>query len=197
MKLEPYENQDGYRVSLTDEERDKLYKHIDSTTSSLGWGLAAYSGLRRWEIEHVRYKDLRERDNGDYFLRVWEEGAKGGKYRETPVPESLAIKIETIEETADVNPDDEVIDHHMRTVIRHVQQAAKDLGSDTGDEGWDYLGLHDGRRTFANSLLDADVSPLQVMEWGGWDDWRTFRDHYLTSFSEQHQHEELQKVSWM
>jgi hypothetical protein len=44
-------------------------------------------------------------------------------------------------------------------------------------------------------MLDSNVQELQVMAWSGHDDWRTFRDHYLTDFSEQHQSEELQKVA--
>lgn len=195
MQLEAYDKEDGFRISLTSEERESLYDEIDNTTSSIAWGLASYCGLRRQEIADVQFKDLRRRESGDYFLRVWE--GKGNKYRETPVPSSLAIRIQTIQETADVEEDDVVIDHSMRTCIRHVQAAARRLQESTDDEGWGFLGLHDGRRTFANSMLDADVSPLQVMQWGSWDDWRTFRDHYLTSFSEKHQHQELQKVDWM
>jgi len=76
----------------------------------------AYDGK---EIGDVQFKDLRRRDNGDYVLRVWE--GKGDKYRETPVPSSLAIRIQTVEETSDVDSSDEVIDHSMRTCIRHVK----------------------------------------------------------------------------
>jgi integrase len=130
-------------------------------------------------------------------VRVWEDGAKRSKYRETPIPQKIAIKINTILEETDVEPDDTVIDHSMRTVSRHVQSAAESREEETGDEGWLQIGLHDGRRTWANSLLDDDVSPLQVMQWGGWDDWRTFRDHYLQDFSEQKQSEEISKVEWI
>ena len=195
MQLESYEEEDGFRVSLTKEEREMLYEEIDNTTSSIAWGLASYSGLRRQEIAEVQFKDLRKRNTGDYFLRVWH--GKGDEYRETPVPSSLAIRIQTIEETTDVDSDDEVIDHSMRTCIRHVQAAAERLQDESGDEGWQYLGLHDGRRTFANSMLDSGVTALQVMDWGLWRSWRVFRDAYLAKFTEEHQHEELQKVDWM
>ena len=195
MQLESYEEEDGFRVSLTKEEREALYDEIDNTTSSIAWGLASYCGLRRQEIADVQFKDLRKRDTGDYFLRVW--SGKGDTYRETPVPASLAIRIQTIEETADVDSDDEVIDHSMRTCIRHIQAAADRLEKNSGDEGWSYLGLHDGRRTFANSMLDSGVTALQVMDWGHWQSWRVFRDSYLAKFTEEHQHEELQKVDWM
>jgi hypothetical protein len=72
MQLESYEEDDGFRVSLTKEEREALYDEIDNTTSSIAWGLASYCGLRRQEIGDVQFKDLRRRDNGDYVLRVWE-----------------------------------------------------------------------------------------------------------------------------
>ena len=195
MQLEPYEKEDGYRLSLTSDEREMLYDEIDNTTSSIAWGLASYSGLRRQEIGDVQFKDLRKRNTGDYFLRVW--SGKGDTYRETPVPSSIAIRIQTIQETAELEEDDFVIDHSMRTCIRHVKAAARRLQEQTGDEGWQYLGLHDGRRTFANTMLDSDISAIQIMAWGKWESWRVFREHYLSKFSEKHQHEELQKVDWM
>jgi len=44
MQLESYEEDDGFRVSLTKEEREALYDEIDNTTSSIAWGLASYCG---------------------------------------------------------------------------------------------------------------------------------------------------------
>ncbi|TKX38015.1 site-specific integrase [Halorubrum sp. CGM5_25_10-8B] len=193
MRLENYENQDGYRIVLSEKEREKLSDEVEETDSRIGWKLASQCGLRRQEIEHVRFKDIKKRDTGDWVLRVWEDGAKRSKYRETPVPSELAVQINTIAETVAEQESDEVISSSMRTVSRHIQAAAEGFS----DEGWNYISLHDGRRTWANALLDDDVSPLQVMMWGGWDDWQTFRDHYLQDFSEEHQSEEIAKVDWI
>jgi integrase len=195
MRLENYENQDGYRIVLSEKEREKLSDEVEETDSRIGWKLASQCGLRRQEIEHVRFKDIKKRDTGDWVLRVWEDGAKRSKYRETPVPSELAVQIKTLEETVANDENEEVISSSMRTVSRHIQAAAGELADE--DEGWNYLTLHDGRRTWANALLDNDVSPMQVMMWGGWDDWQTFRDHYLQDFSEEHQSEEIAKVDWI
>lgn len=193
--MEQYENQEGYRIVLTNNERQNLKESITNTKSRIAWSLASECGLRRNEIANVQYKHITQRDTGDYIVRVYE--GKGDKYRETPCPSNLAVQIKTIEETADVDRDDHVIDHSMRTCIRHLQRAAENLQNETNKDGYNYVGMHDGRRTWANSLLDDDVSPLQVMEWGSWDDWQTFRDHYLQDFSEKHQSEEIEKVNWI
>lgn len=193
--MENYENQDGYRIVLSENERDELSEKTEQTESRIGWKLASECGLRRGEVGYVRYKDLMKRDTGDWVLRVWEDGAKRSKYRETPIPSELAVQIRTLEETVADTPEQSVISSSMRTVSRHVQAAAAKLAEE--DEGWNYISLHDGRRTWANALLDDDVSPLQVMMWGGWDDWQTFRDHYLQDFSEEHQSEEIAKVDWI
>jgi hypothetical protein len=35
------------------------------------------------------------------------------------------------------------------------------------------------------------------MEWGGWEDWETFREHYLGAYSLDAQQRERQKVEWL
>jgi hypothetical protein len=46
-------------------------------------------------------------------------------------------------------------------------------------------------------LLEAGVLPSVVMEWGGWEDWQTFRDHYLAEFSPEALRRERGKVEWL
>jgi len=36
-----------------------------------------------------------------------------------------------------------------------------------------------------------------VMEWGGWRNWRTFREHYLGEFSPEAVRAEREKVGWI
>ncbi|OYR85059.1 integrase, partial [Halorubrum ezzemoulense] len=187
MRLDSYDNKNGYRVVLSDQEREEIRDRIYRTQSKIGWELASYCGLRRQEIEYVRHRDLRKRDTGDWILRVWEDGAKRSKYRETPVPETVATRIQTMAEVNDVSPDQSIIEVSMRTVQRWLKRFCGELALQYDDEGYRHIKLHDGRRTWANSLLDAGVSPMMVMQWGGWDDWRTFRDHYLQDFTEQKQ----------
>jgi len=35
------------------------------------------------------------------------------------------------------------------------------------------------------------------MEWGGWDNWQTFREHYLGAYSVEAEHRQLEKVDWL
>jgi len=41
------------------------------------------------------------------------------------------------------------------------------------------------------------VLPSVVMEFGGWTDWETFRNHYLSEFSPEALRRERRKLSWL
>jgi len=198
MRLKGYANKNGYAVSCNTSERDKISDTIDDINSNIAWGLASKSGLRRAEISNVKYKDIYKRDTGDWFVRVYEDGAKRSKYRESPVPDTLATQINTILETNDdISKDEYVVQKSMRQCTRDLKKACQKLAKSEGKETYKHITLHDGRRTFANTLLNDDIPPLQVMQWGGWDDWRTFRDHYLQDYSTDYQHEQINKVDWL
>jgi integrase len=110
---------------------------------------------------------------------VWESNAKGDKYREPPVPGEVVTIAETLAYQQD---DDELlIDVAGSTVYRWVRRAADRIEADTEDQGWAFLDVHDLRRTWGTYLLEQGVIPSVVMAWGGWEDWETFREHYLGS----------------
>ena len=68
----------------------------------------------------------------------------------------------------------------------------------TGDGGWTYLDIHDLRRTWGGHLLwDCGVLPAVVMSWGGWEDWETFRNHYLGEMSPVAAERECEKISFV
>jgi len=69
--------------------------------------------------------------------------------------------------------------------------------AETGEDGWEYVGPHDLRRSWGVRLLEAGVLPSVVMEWGGWEDWQTFRNHYLAEFSPEALRRERGKVGWL
>jgi integrase len=96
-----------------------------------------------------------------------------------------------------VAPDEPLIDRPTRWVQRAVERARNELRAETGDEGWQYVTPHDLRRTWGHLLIEDDVEPGIVMEWGGWENWETFREHYLGVYSMQKQREERDKVDWM
>lgn len=79
---------------------------------------------------------------------------------------------------------------------RWVEHAGKILQKETGEEGWGWVTPHDLRRSWGTQLLEADVSPWIVMEWGGWENWETFRDNYLGAPTASKQQAEQAKVGW-
>jgi integrase len=78
---------------------------------------------------------------------------------------------------------------------RHRSKTA--LQEATDDFGWQYLGMHDLRRTWATSLRSADVDAMVVCDWGGWDDLDTFLDHYRGTHTPEAQLREREKVDWL
>ena len=68
----------------------------------------------------------------------------------------------------------------------------------TGDEGWTYLDVHDLRQTWGGHLLwDCGVLPAVVMSFSGWEDWETFRNHYLGEMSPTAAERERKKISYV
>jgi integrase len=90
-----------------------------------------------------------------------------------------------------------LVDRSTRTIQRWVKTAGKRLYADTGDDGWTSLGPHDLRRTCGTLLVEREVESGLVMEWGGWEDWDTFREHYLGAYSLDAQQRGMEKVDWL
>jgi len=67
----------------------------------------------------------------------------------------------------------------------------------TGDEGWSFLSAHDLRRTWGTLLVDDEIEPGLVMSWGGWEDWETFREPYLGTYSTKAKNRARDKVDWL
>lgn len=190
MQLRAYDNRDGYALTLTKDERQRLMDDLETIGGKDLLALAAYSGARRDELAHARYKDIRSSDAGFYKLRIFEDGAKRSKYREAPIPRWLAERLRAGQDDAI----DLIRNHTMRTYDNRLNEAAEMLAKD--DEAWLHLSMHDLRRTAINSWLDDDTPRLMCMQWSGHDDWRTFRDHYLTNYSEQKQSEVIESFEW-
>ncbi|WP_310926016.1 tyrosine-type recombinase/integrase [Halogeometricum salsisoli] len=84
-----------------------------------------------------------------------------------------------------------------RSLRRWATSAAEIVREETGDDGWSYLAFHDLRRTWATALASADVDPLLVCDWGGWNDLNTFLEHYRGSHAPEAQRREREKVNWL
>jgi integrase len=128
------------------------------------------------------------------MLRV--HHSKGGKYRETPAPPTLATTIRTIE---DVRPDPSSAPlvglPSTRLIRRWITRATSAVDDD--DSGWEHLTPRDLHRTWATPLASADVDPLLVCDWGRLEDLEKFLDHYCGTFSSEARQRERETVDWL
>ena len=184
----------GRRVWLTESEVEQLMNVVEDTEARIGFRLMADSGLRTKEVLRTRPADVQslDGDSAGYKLRVWE--GKGDKYRETWLPDDLAESIRIYADMADLEPEDELISMSRRTLLRRLESAREALEAETGDEGWQYLSAHDLRRTWGTKAIEAGIVPTVVMQCGGWDDFKTFQDHYMGVHGDQVIAEEASKV---
>lgn len=194
MRMKNYPEDAGKMVWLSLEEVNQLIAAAGDTRRTMAISLGARSGLRSKEITEVTPADIVDTEAGPR-VRVWH--GKGDKYRETPLPTDLVSTINAYADVAELEPDDTLVNASTRTLERWVHQAGDRLRAETQDEGWKYVTPHDLRRTWGTLLVEDDVEPGIIMEWGGWEDWETFREHYLGAYSMKKQKQEQQKVSWL
>lgn len=192
MRLKDYDKRDGKRVWLGEREIQELITEAKTPRQRAAFLLGARCGLRRKEIVDVAPAHIVSADTGT-MLRVWK--GKGDKYRELPAPPELVTIVQTIGH--DIEPDEPVVDATGTTVYRWVQRAAERRYAETGERGWTFLDCHDLRRTWGVRLLEDGVLPSVVFEWGGWEDWITFRNHYLAEFSPEALRRERSKVDYL
>jgi len=195
MNLENYDDQDGMKAWLSEQEVQQLLDQFEDTEERIAVSLAVRCGLRSAEVLDIAPDHVVDTDAGT-MLRVW-ESAKTGEYRETPIPPNLATTIRTAGDMREQPTDAPLVDATTRTLRRWMEGATSDLLDETGDDGWQFVGMHDLRRTWATSLRSADVDAMVVCDWGGWDDLQTFLDHYRGTHTPEAQLRERQKVDWL
>jgi len=83
-----------------------------------------------------------------------------------------------------------------RTLRRWLEARREQLAED-GDSRWQYVTMHDLRRTWATQLKGAEVDALLVCDWGGWEDLETFLDAYRGTYAPDVQRREREKVEWL
>jgi integrase len=195
MNLQQHDQRDDMKVWLSQDEVEALLNAAQGTQQRIAFALGARCGLRSHEVLDVTPEDVVETDAGT-MLRVWH--GKGDQYRETPVPRELATTIRTVDDVRDADSSAALIEiSSTRSLRRWLRSAASDLEDQRNDVGWTHLGFHDLRRTWATALASADVDPLLVCDWGGWNDLDTFLEHYRGAFSPEAQQRERQKVRWL
>jgi integrase len=195
MHLQEHSNRDDLKVWLSQDEVNRLLDTTADTQQRIAIALGVRCGLRSHEVLDVAPEHLVDTDAGT-MLRVWH--GKGEQFRETPIPQELATTIRTVADVRDAPDSSSLLDvTTTRSLRRWLRTAADQLHEDTGDEGWTQLGFHDLRRTWATALAAADVDPLLVCDWGGWNDLETFLEHYRGTYSPEAQLRERDKVSWL
>ncbi len=195
MRLKDFPEDDGKRVWLSEKEIQQLLSHADDRIEvEIALTLMARSGLRRQEVVDVTFANARDTEIGP-VIRIWH--GKGDKYRETPIPADLLTTIHNLRRFDDREPDDPIVTVHDSTLYDWVSRARERCHAEAGDRGWLEVGPHDLRRSWGVRLLEAGVMPSVVMEWGGWEDWQTFRDHYLAEFSPEALRQQRSQVAWL
>lgn len=193
MRLDDYHSKDGKRVWLTADEIESLIDATNRTAEEIALTLGGKCGLRSNEIVSVTHNDFLHAPDG--FVRVWGDYAKRDKYREAPIPDGLESLVRGF--TTGKGADESVVDVDPSTVYRWLRKAAGERRAATGDEGWQYLKVHDLRRSWGGHLLwDCGVSPMAVMQFGGWEDWSTFKKHYMGEMSPAAMDRERSKLVW-
>lgn len=196
MNLEDYDQKAGKKVWLSENEVDQLLDVVgDDTKMRAAVGLGVWCGLRTDEIVRIAPDHVADTDAGT-MLRVW-RSAKTDHYRETPIPPNLATTIRTVGDVRDEPTDAPVVDVSKRTLRRWMTDATQTLVEDTDEPGWQHVGFHDLRRTWATQLRSADVDAMVVCDWGGWNDLDTFLDHCRGTHTPEAQRRERQKVKWL
>ena len=191
MFAEPFDDEDGYRIWLDQEEVTTLLSRANGQKEELAFTLGVRSGLRASEIVSVKAKHVVDTSAGP---RVRVHDSKGKEYRETPTTEQVRSTAQTYAELK--GEDALLVDQSKRWVQRHLKQITERLAEEE-DEMWAHVTPHDLRRTWATSLAGSDVDPLLVCDWGGWADLETFLEHYRGTYSPDAQRRELSKVGWL
>jgi len=195
MMTEEYEDQDGRRVWLSRDEVDVLLEVVDDPLRKVAFRLAAECGLRTHEIVAVTPDHVVDGGEAGQMLVVPE--GKGEKYREAPIPDSLADLVDAAASFGGVDADEVLVDRSTRALRNWVEAARGELADGTGEDRWRYLTFHDLRRTWAGQLANADVDETIALRWGGWNDLDTFLNHYRGDATEKAQARERAKVEWL
>ena len=195
MNSEPHDNSDSMMVWLSEDDVGQLLDAAKDTERRIAFALGCKCGLRSAEILDVSPDDLVDSDVG--HMLIIEDG-KGDKYRETPIPSQLVTQIETIDDYRDESSESPILSVENTNSLRYwIKSTREELVEETGDDRWNYVSMHDLRRTWATSLASKDVDPLIVCDWGGWDDLDTFLQHYRGTYSPEAQRRERDKVDWL
>jgi integrase len=181
MQKEPMETDGSYRCWLSQDEQERLIRHLEERPERQLAVRAMLHGLRSDELRWVRTSGLRplQTEMQAYKLQV-RDGKTG--YREAPISMEMKRSMTMLQNAQGKRQDEPLIDAAKRTVRRWVTDAGEDLAEQTGYEDWQYISPHDLRRSWATTTyyaMDNHYAKEIIMRWGGWQDENTFQNNYL------------------
>ena len=133
MMTEEYDDQEGRRVWLSRDEVDALLEVVDDPLRKVAFRLAAECGLRTHEIVEVTPDHVVDGGEAGQMLVVPE--GKGEKYREAPIPDSLADLIDAAASFGGVDGDEVLVDGFLDAVpeLRVLLPVSRKVVAAVGD----------------------------------------------------------------
>lgn len=192
-QLEDHDTDDGKRVWMNREELETLFDAYSGNGDSLDDHMEKEYALRLMGQAGLRTQEMLDASPGDITTVNTNDGeltklrvpdGKNDKYRETVIPEQLASDLRTYRRACMDSDDDPFIDRTRRTIQRWVASAGEHVASETDNSNWEHVTPHDLRRSWAMVLLDSGTGPTVVMELGGWENYKTFKESYLGHHSD-------------
>lgn len=184
---------DDKQVWLNQDELQRLFGIFGNGDESLDNNMEKEVAVKLMGIAGCRTQEMLDATPGDLKQVETDEGTliqlhipdgKGGKERHTVVPERFADFLNTYARAYDIADDEPFVDRNRRTIQRWMNSAGEYMAELTGESNWSYLSAHDLRRVAAMRFVDAGTAPTVVMECFGWENYKTFRDHYMDRHSD-------------
>lgn len=169
------------RVFLDTNEQEEVRQfYSEDPIKQLAIRLMIDGGLRKEETLRVSANDLQESENGEFTRLKVREGKTGR--RSTVIPDPVSQQIRTVSNIQDT---EKVIPYHKKTVYNIVQRIGEELAEEQNEPDWNHLSCHDLRRSWASTMVQNGISESLIMDWGGWDQYETFHDHYWMQSDDQ------------
>ena len=169
------------RAWLSQRELESVYNSVsDDMEREIALRLMGEAGLRSAEVLDVTmdHVSLMETEGSRYKLVV--PNGKNDKRRETVISSALHTKMQAYSQ-ANQTDSAPLVNRTTRTLQNWMKAATE--AQDGRD--WKHVSCHDLRRSWAKQLLESGASVPAVMQLGGWEDYETFRDHYLGTLSDR------------
>lgn len=174
------EDSDQMRVRLSQRELEQVYQAVSNDMEKeIALRLMGEAGLRSAEVTDVTMEHVEPMEVEESRFKLVVPNGKGDKRRETVISSALRDKMQAYSQ-AHATGSEPIVDRTTRT----LQNWVTDVREQQNGEGWEYVSTHDLRRSWANELLESGTSVPVVMQLGGWEDYETFRDHYLDTLSD-------------